>query len=79
MDGRFPNEHPRFVTAFAFLVSASILVSSIAFAQGNQKQKFPWMNKGLSPDERAEMVLKQMTIDEKIELLHDNGMAYVDQ
>jgi beta-glucosidase len=33
------------------------------------------MNKSLSPDERADMVLKQMTLDEKIDLLHGNGMA----
>jgi len=37
------------------------------------------MKKSLSPDERAEMVLKQMTLDEKIELLHGNGMAHADQ
>ena len=34
----------------------------------------PWMNPGLSPDERADMVLKQLTLDEKIDLLHGNGM-----
>jgi beta-glucosidase len=32
------------------------------------------MNKSLSPDERAEMVLKEMTLEEKIDLLHGNGM-----
>ena len=37
----------------------------------------PWMNKSLSPDERADMVLKQMTLDEKIGLLHGTGMAHV--
>jgi beta-glucosidase len=34
----------------------------------------PWMNKALSPEERADMVLKEMTLDEKIELMHGNGM-----
>jgi beta-glucosidase len=34
----------------------------------------PWMNKALSPEERADMVLKEMTLEEKIELLHGNGM-----
>ncbi len=38
------------------------------------KNTQPWMNTSLSPDERAEMVLKEMTQDEKIELLHGNGM-----
>lgn len=36
----------------------------------------PWMNPALSPEERAELVLKQMTLDEKIGLLHGNGMAH---
>jgi beta-glucosidase len=39
-----------------------------------QQENFPWMNKSLSPDERTELVLKQMTLDEKIDLLHGNGM-----
>src|ERR1700677_4304135 len=34
-----------------------------------------WMNPKLSPEERAELVLKQMTLDEKLALLHGNGMA----
>jgi beta-glucosidase len=33
------------------------------------------MNPSLSPDERADLVLKQLTLDEKIALLHGNGMA----
>jgi beta-glucosidase len=32
------------------------------------------MDLSLSPDERADMVLKQLTLDEKIDLLHGNGM-----
>ncbi len=34
----------------------------------------PWMNASLSPDQRAEMVLKEMTLDEKIGLVHGMGM-----
>ncbi len=34
----------------------------------------PWMNTSLSPDQRAAMVLKEMTLDEKISLLHGTGM-----
>src|SRR5579883_1917049 len=41
-------------------------------------QDRPWMNKGLSPEERADLVLKQMTLDEKIDLLHGNGMAHTE-
>jgi beta-glucosidase len=39
----------------------------------------PWMNPRLSPEERAELVLKQLTLDEKLALLHGNGMAHVPQ
>ena len=34
----------------------------------------PWMNTSLSPDERADLVMKEMTVDEKIALLHGVGM-----
>jgi len=47
---------------------------TLSFAQ-TAAQTHPWMNTKLSPDERAAMVLKDMTIDEKITLLHGTGMA----
>ena len=34
------------------------------------------MNPALSPEQRADLVLKQMTLDEKLALLHGNGMAH---
>src|ERR1022692_3709202 len=34
----------------------------------------PWMNANLSADERADLVLKEMTVDEKVALLHGVGM-----
>jgi len=64
----------RFCNRLALFSSLSILFSALGLAQADK----PWMNKSLSPDERAEMVLKQMTLDEKIDLLHGNGMAHVD-
>lgn len=33
----------------------------------------PWMNRSLSPDQRANLVLKQMTLNEKIDLMHGQG------
>src|ERR1044071_6051577 len=33
----------------------------------------PWMDTSLSPDQRAALVLKEMTLDEKITLLHGTG------
>jgi beta-glucosidase len=37
------------------------------------------MNASLSPDERADLVIKEMTLDEKIALLHGVGMPTDDQ
>ncbi len=34
----------------------------------------PWMNTSLSADQRADLVMQQMTLDEKIALLHGVGM-----
>jgi beta-glucosidase len=43
-------------------------------AQSAGENMAPWMNPSLSPDERAGMVLKETTLDEKISLLHGTGM-----
>jgi beta-glucosidase len=42
--------------------------------QSRQEQSHPWMNPSLQPDARADMVIKEMTLEEKIQLLHGNGM-----
>jgi beta-glucosidase len=55
---------------------ALISAASIAAAQNNDR---PWMNPGLSPEERTDLVLKQLTLDEKLALLHGNGMAHAEQ
>src|ERR1700691_4641510 len=51
-----------------FLLPLSAQVSS------EHSQPMPWMNSSLSPDERAAMVVKELTLDEKISLLHGTGM-----
>jgi len=54
----------------------SFCLSSSASAQRHQQPAptGPWMNATLSPDERADLVLKEMTLDEKVALLHGVGM-----
>src|SRR6201996_591537 len=47
--------------------------ASVLVAQNTDR---PWMNPELAPEERADMVLKQLTLDEKLALLHGNGMAH---
>jgi len=37
-------------------------------------QNRPWMNTSLTPAQRADLVLQQMTLDEKISLVHGEGM-----
>ena len=41
----------------------------------SQQPILPWMNTSLSSDERADLVIKQMTLDEKLQLLH-GSMAF---
>ncbi len=63
------------ISAVTFLFLSCAAAS--AFAQHHQAPpppSGPWMNKSLSPDERADLVLKEMTLDEKVALLHGVGM-----
>ncbi|HEY4357522.1 MAG TPA: glycoside hydrolase family 3 C-terminal domain-containing protein [Acidobacteriaceae bacterium] len=39
----------------------------------NQPDTRPWMDSKVAPEKRAEMVLKELTLDEKISLLHGQG------
>ena len=47
--------------------------ASAQFAPGAPKPKAAWMDRALNPDERARLVLLEMTLDEKISLLHGGG------
>ena len=61
------------VSVIAFL----FLAVSGCYSQRRQeppKPTGPWMNTTLSADERADLVLKEMTLDEKVALLHGVGM-----
>jgi beta-glucosidase len=54
---------------FFFLFSSNLALSQ------KSETSHPWMNTSLSPDERASAVVKEMTIDEKIQMLHGTGMV----
>lgn len=56
-----------------FILSVLLSLLQIVFAQTSSSPR-PWMNSGLSPDERAAMVVNELTLDEKITLLHGTGM-----
>src|SRR5271170_141063 len=46
-----------------------------AHGQMPPKPTGPWLDPSLSPDERADLALKQLTLDEKITLIHGEGLA----
>jgi len=74
MSQREPKQS-RMILRAAILISfaAVALISLASFAQSKANPSHPWMNPGLSPDERASLVLKEMTLDEKISMLHGTG------
>src|SRR6185312_13917755 len=56
-----------------------MLVGSWAVAQFPgmpQLKHYPWSDVGLSADQRADLVIKEMTLDEKISLLHGQGAHF---
>jgi beta-glucosidase len=53
----------------------SFALLSASAQTGSEHRTAPWMNSSLSPDERAALVLKEMTLDEKVSLLHGTGMV----
>lgn len=76
-----PKKH--LLQKFALLATALSLAVPAAFSQpkpqtpaNHATKNRPWMNKHLSPMQRANLVLKQMTLNEKIDLLHGNGMPH---
>jgi beta-glucosidase len=57
------------------VVLVAVIFASGAPARAQHPQaQHPWMNAALSPDQRADLVLKEMTLDEKIILMHGQGM-----
>ena len=62
--------------AGSIVFAAALLAGRAAIAQfpGMTPPKhYPWSDKSLSPDQRADLAIKEMTLDEKIQLLHGLG------
>jgi beta-glucosidase len=69
---------PRRLIAIVLGFSAAALVflrcaQHAAHGKIGNALEFPWMDRALSPDARADLVLQRMTLDEKISLLHGTG------
>ncbi|HKF47642.1 MAG TPA: glycoside hydrolase family 3 C-terminal domain-containing protein [Terracidiphilus sp.] len=60
-----------FAAALVFVLLPCTLIAQ--FPGMAPAQHHPWSDKSLSPDQRADMVIKEMTLDEKIQLLHGPG------
>jgi beta-glucosidase len=58
------------------VLAGSLYLMALTNSAMAQNASQPWMNSSLSPEERVNLVLKQMTLEEKIALLHGNGMAH---
>ncbi len=59
------------------LIAIVVFLTCLAPAQFKPKQKpanGPWMNTTLTADQRADLVIKEMTLDEKIGLIHGTGL-----
>jgi beta-glucosidase len=57
----------------AILSTALIATAGAQFGPPRPKPTGPWMDSSLSPDRRADLIVAQMTLDEKISLLHGGG------
>lgn len=74
------NRFERFLLAIAATVILAFFLGAVVGLHpwrslaDDQPTARPWMDKTLPPDRRAELVVKEMTLDEKIALLHGNGM-----
>ncbi len=77
LEGQVQNR--RFVSSHLFFVIAALGAMGATSVAAAQSADRPWMNANLPPAARADLVLKQMTLEEKLALLHGNGMAHSPQ
>ncbi len=61
------------VRSLAQTPSASSPRPSMVVAPKPDLAKQPWMNPALDPDKRADLMIHEMTLDEKIQLVHGDG------
>jgi len=58
------------ITAAALTMVLSAVSAQNPNQASNQALKGPWLDKSLSPDKRADLLIEQMTLEEKIALVH---------
>jgi beta-glucosidase len=73
MNNRIRNSRLALAAGIAAVSMTLFLAPVVAQRPQQQAPAGPWMNKDLPPDQRADMVVEQMTLDEKISLAHGPG------
>jgi len=71
----------RYCAACGLVLATAFAMSLLATAQfpGRQQPEpkhYPWSEASLSPDARADLVIKELTLEEKISLLHGQGFSF---
>lgn len=61
--------------ALALAIAACVVTGAVMAASSASAKAEPWMNAALSPDVRADLVVQQMTLAEKVQLVHGVGWA----
>ena len=62
------------ITAAVLSVALSAVFAQSPNQASNQAIQGPWLDKSLSPDKRADLLIEQMTLEEKIALVHGNDV-----
>jgi beta-glucosidase len=68
----FPHKVPLALVTTLILCHTVATLAQAAPKAANQPQE-PWMNQSLDPDTRADLMIHEMTLDEKIQLVHGDG------
>ncbi len=68
--------HFRYGVILFALTLSGLASTAAAQTPPTEPKHYPWSDANLSPDMRADMVLKELTLDEKISLLHGQGMPF---
>jgi beta-glucosidase len=64
---------PRLLRCCSAALFIATLSVSAQNAPGPKPDNRSWMNRSLSPDQRADLVMKEMTLDEKMNFVHGTG------
>jgi beta-glucosidase len=69
------SNHPcRAICAFLLVAVFTMAPRAVAqFSRQPEPKHYPWSDTSMSPDARADLVIKELTLEEKISLLHGQG------